>query len=308
MHWDLRQARTFVAVAEALSFSAAARALHTTQSAVSRTVAQMEADLGLPLLERTTRQVWLTPEGEFLLEECREVVARFDRWLRRARRIAEGTAGEITIGVNDFSIQAELPRLLNRFTAAFPELEFNFRSETREVQLARLDSGEIDIGFAMGPVAHPRFSGICVAEYGLNCLVHVSHPFATRTSVELADLQDEALILGDPDGWKAFGDYLKRAFGAVALPIRIHQQVSESVAIFGLVAGGTGITLYPDCQHFIELRDVVKIPVTGLHEKIETIAVWSEDHLSRAARLFVDFIRAETGDQQIGRKPRPANK
>lgn len=302
MHWDLRQARTFIAVAEALSFSAAARVLNTTQSAVSRTVAQMEADLGLPLLERTTRSVTLTPEGAYLLEECREVVAHFDRWLGRARRIADGTAGEIAIGANDFSIQAELPRLLNRFRVLFPEMEFRFRSQTREAQIASLERGDIDVGFVMGPVAHPRYTGICVAEYGLNCLVHVSHPFASRMSIELSDLQTEALILGDPDGWKTFGDYLKRAFGAVALPLRVHQLVSESIAIFGLVAGGTGVTLYPDCQDYVDLRDVVKIPVAGLHEKIQTIAIWPDERLSRAGRLFVDFVRAETGNRLIKRK------
>lgn len=302
MHWDLRQARTFIAVAEALSFSAAARVLNTTQSAVSRTVAQMEADLGLPLLERTTRSVMLTPEGAYLLEECREVVAHFDRWLSHARRIAEGTAGEISVGANDFSIQSEVPRLLNRFRVLFPEMEFRFRSQTREAQIASLERGDIDVGFAMGPVAHPRFSGICVAEYGLNCLVHISHPFASRSSVSLADLQHEALILGDPEGWKTYGDFLRRAFGAVGLPLRIHQMVSESIAIFGLVAGGTGVTLYPDCQEFVELRGVVKIPVSGLHEKIQTIAIWPDEHLSRAGRLFVDFVRAEAGDHQVKRK------
>lgn len=302
MHWDLRQARTFIAVAEALSFSAAARKLHTTQSAISRTVAQMEADLGLPLLHRTTRSVMLTPEGTYLLEECREVVAHFDRWLSRARRIAEGTAGEISVGANDFAIQSEVPRLLNRFRALFPEMEFRFQSLTRETQIAKLESGEIEMGFAMGPVAHPRLKGLCVAEYGLNCLVHVSHPLANRRSVSLLDLQSEQLILGDPDGWKTYGDFLKRAFGAVGLPLRVHQMVSESIAIFGLVAGGTGVTLYPDCQEFVELRGVVKIPVSGLHEKIQTIAIWPDAHLSRAGRLFVDFVCAETGAPKLDRK------
>ena len=121
MHWDLRQARTFIAVAEALSFSAAARALNTTQSAVSRTLAEMEADLRVPLLERTTRSVALTAEGRLLLDECREVVAHFDRWLLRARRVADGSAGIVSIGVNDFSVQSEVPRLLERFHEAFPK-------------------------------------------------------------------------------------------------------------------------------------------------------------------------------------------
>lgn len=293
MHWDLRQARTFIAVAEALSFSAAARSLHTTQSAVSRTISEMERDLALPLLQRTTRSVSLTPEGRFLLDECREVVAHFDRWLGRAGRVADGALGQIAVGVNDFAIQAEVPRLLSRFRKRHPDIAFTFFSQTREDQFASLDNGEIDVGFAMGPIGRPHFSGFLVGDYGLNCLVHASHPFASRASIHLEDLRHEALILGDPSGWKTFGDYLHRAFGAAGVPLTINQMVSESVAIFGLVAAGSGVTLYPDCQDYVILRDVVKVPVTGLQEKIQTWAIWPDAHLPKTARLFIDFLKEE---------------
>jgi DNA-binding transcriptional LysR family regulator len=293
MHWDLRQARTFIAVAESLSFSSTARALNTTQSAVSRTVAQMEADLRVPLLKRTTRSVALTAEGRLLLDECREVVAHFDRWLLRARRVADGSAGLVSIGVNDFSVQSEVPRLLERFHETFPEITYKIVSATREAQLAGLDQGTIDIGFAMGPLSHPRYQTRCTNEYGLNCLVHARHPLARRDSVRLTDLASETLILGGPETWKAYYQFLKRAFDAVAMPLNISQVVEESVAIFGLVAAGTGVSLYPDCQDYIQVRDVVKVPVAGLHEKVQTVAVWRDDYQSQAARTFIEFIRRE---------------
>lgn len=293
MHWDLRQARTFIAVAEALSFSAAARALNTTQSAVSRTLAEMEADLRVPLLERTTRSVALTAEGRLLLDECREVVAHFDRWLLRARRVADGSAGIVSIGVNDFSVQSEVPRLLERFHEAFPEIHYKIVSATRETQLAGLDQGTIDIGFAMGPLSHPRYQTRCTNEYGLNCLVHARHPLARRNAVRLTDLGDVPLILGGPASWTTFHQFLQRAFDAEAMQLHISQVVEESVAIFGLVAAGTGVSLYPDCQDYIQVRDVVKVPVTGLHEKVQTVAVWRDDYQSQAARTFIEFIRRE---------------
>lgn len=145
----------------------------------------------------------------------------------------------------------------------------------------------------MGPIGRPNFSGFLVGEYGLNCLVHASHPFAARPSIHLADLRGQSLILGDPSGWKTFGDYLHRAFGAAGVPMIINQMVSESVAIYGLVAAGSGVTLYPDCQDHVILRDVVKVPVTGLHEKIQTWAIWTDAHLPNTARLFIDFLKDE---------------
>lgn len=300
MHWDLRQARTFIAVAELLSFSGAASVLHTTQSAVSRTVARMEADLNLPLLARTTRSVELTAEGRLLLEECREVVAHFDRWIRRAKRVGEGMAGEITIGVNDFSVQAEVPHIIHRFRARFPEIAFRYRSATRDLQMKALEQGEIDVGFAMGPLSHPRYRTVRTGSYGLNAMMHVSHPLAARTSMELAELSGEPLILGGPALWKTYFNYLQKMFDATHAELVIGQEVEESVAIFGLVAAGAGVTVYPDCQHHLSIRDVVSIPIDGLPEWVETLAVWSPGHLSQATRLFIDFLLAEQGPTPLG--------
>lgn len=293
MHWELRQARTFIAVAEALNFSAAARQLNTTQSAVSRTVAQMEADLGVPLLSRTTRKVLLTDEGRLLLEECREVVSHFDRWIKRAQRVAAGTSGLISVGVNDFSIQAEAAHLIGRFSKAFPEINFRFTSATRERQLELLDRGEIDLGFAMGPLAHPEYRTMETATYGLNLLVNRENPLARKASVTLSDLTGQVLILGGPYTWHTFHAFLDRAFDADAVPLVINQDVEESVAIFGLVAAGAGVSLYPDCQDHMTLRNVVKIPVDGLRERIQTVLVWHESYISQAARLFQQFVQRE---------------
>nr|WP_316650510.1 LysR family transcriptional regulator [uncultured Gellertiella sp.] len=293
MHWDLRQARTFIAVAEVMSFSGAANILHTTQSAVSRTVAKMEADLNLPLLSRTTRSVKLTPEGRLLLEECREVVAHFDRWIRRAKRVGEGMAGEVAIGVNDFAVQAEVPHILNRFRARFPEIRFRYRSATREGQVLALEQGAIDVGFAMGPFSHPDYNHVRTGHYGLNAMMHVSHPLARSQTLTIAELAGEPLILGGPDLWKTYFGYLTRVFEAAQVPIRIGQEVEESVAIFGLVAAGAGLTIYPDCQQYLSLRDVVSIPISGLAEGVETLAIWSPTHISQASRLFIEFMLAE---------------
>ncbi|MFO1121544.1 MAG: LysR family transcriptional regulator [Hyphomicrobiales bacterium] len=290
MHWDIRQARTFITVAEELSFSSAARKLNTTQSAVSRTVSQMEADLKVPLLSRTTRNVVLTPEGQLLLSECREVVEQFDRWIRRARRLADGTSGQIGVGLNDFAILGEVPGLLNGFRAAFPDVEFRFFSEIRDMTLWRLDRREVDVGFVMGPLTHPRYHTVVSAEYQLNCLVHRDHPLARYQSVTVEQLAEKPLILGPTRTWRTYRNFLQHEFDRTGTAMNVIQEVDDSVAIFGLVAGGSGITLYPDCQNHIQLRDVVSIPVVGLEHNVQTVLIWSDDYISEAGRNFVRFV------------------
>jgi DNA-binding transcriptional LysR family regulator len=96
---ELRHLRAFVAVAEELNFTRAAERLHVGQQAVSKSVGQLERELGVELLERTTRAVRLTPAGSALLESGREALAAADAAFDRARAVGRGLAGTVRVGV-----------------------------------------------------------------------------------------------------------------------------------------------------------------------------------------------------------------
>jgi DNA-binding transcriptional LysR family regulator len=91
---ELRQLRVFLAVAEELNFTRAAARLAMAQQAVSKSVAQLERELGVELLERTTREVHLTAAGRALLEDGPEVLAAADRAFARAREVGRGLEGQ----------------------------------------------------------------------------------------------------------------------------------------------------------------------------------------------------------------------
>src|SRR6476661_754620 len=97
---ELRHLRVFVAVAEQLSFTRAAELLHLTQQTVSRTVGELERELGVSLLERTTREVRLTAAGASLLRDGAEAVRAADAAFARAREIGTGALGRVRIGVS----------------------------------------------------------------------------------------------------------------------------------------------------------------------------------------------------------------
>src|ERR671911_2509030 len=95
---DLRQLRAFVAVAEELNFTRAAERLHMAQQAISKSVRQLEAELGVELLERTTREVRLTEAGAALLEAGRDVLRAADAAFARAREVGAGLSGTVRLG------------------------------------------------------------------------------------------------------------------------------------------------------------------------------------------------------------------
>ncbi|WP_292696019.1 LysR substrate-binding domain-containing protein [Mesorhizobium sp.] len=293
MSWDLRHARIFIAVAEELHFSRAAQKLHLAQSAVSRTVRWMEQDLKVTLLNRSTRNVALTSEGALLLDECRQIVAQFERSIKRTRSIATGFAGEIDLGCNDFSFMAELPVIVPLFRQRFPDISIRLHEGERSQQLDDLATGKLDIAFIMGPVdpLNNSIKTLTTAKYPLTVLIKKNHPLAKRKALKIRDLANEPFIFGSRPGWNTYRSFMESLFADIQFTPKITQEVYGSIGIFGLVASGLGVSIYPDCRVPIQYQNLVVRPLVDVERQVETTAVWYPKTLTRAASHFVSFVQ-----------------
>src|SRR4051794_1557423 len=120
---ELRHLRYFVAVAEELSFRRAAEKLNLAQPPLSAQIKSLEAELGVQLLERTTRTVSLTHAGRVFLEEARGVLALSHQAQRRAKEATQGLVGILRLGVIAPAANAWLANVLRRFRQQFPSVE-----------------------------------------------------------------------------------------------------------------------------------------------------------------------------------------
>src|SRR6476620_10009049 len=125
---DLRQLRSFVAVAEELHFSRAAARLHLAQSALSAQIRQLEREIGGPLFVRSTRRVELTPAGEALLPDAQQLLALADAALERARGLVRGQGRSLVIGTLGPAPGGILAPLIARFSARQPEVRVEIRA------------------------------------------------------------------------------------------------------------------------------------------------------------------------------------
>src|SRR3954471_329369 len=113
--FDLRQVRAFLSVANELHFGRAAGTLFMTQPALSRTIRSLEEAVGVPLFERSTRRVRLTPAGEAFAAECRLALGHLELAASSAVNASEGREGRLRVGYMDFAINGRLPQILKSF-------------------------------------------------------------------------------------------------------------------------------------------------------------------------------------------------
>ena len=130
MNIELRHLRYFVAVAEEASFTAAARRVHVAQQVLSSQIRQLEDALGVPLLERTSRGVSVTPAGSAFLDGARETLATLDRGVTAARNTAHAITGQLAVGLSVAATGKTPTTLLAAFRQAHPQIEVRLRSSS----------------------------------------------------------------------------------------------------------------------------------------------------------------------------------
>ena len=239
---DLRQLRSFVAVAERGSFTRAADDLYVAQQAVSQQVKALEAALGVTLLWRTSRRVELTPAGKVFLADCRRVLAAADRAVRRVQEAARGEAGTLRIAYTLTAAWQTVPALLSRLGERYPQLKAQAR-EVFAVDIPRLlHAGVSDVG--IGPAtdypADLRQQLIRLEPWRL--AVGDKHPLADRVRLALRDISAEQVELWPREMTPGYYDAVMSACRAAGFEPRLDQHGAGST-VWGYIAQGRGIGL-----------------------------------------------------------------
>jgi DNA-binding transcriptional LysR family regulator len=182
---ELRQLRYFVTVAEELHFGRAAERLAIVQPAVSQQVARLERELGLRLLDRSSRRVTLTGDGERMVREARAVLAAADRAAEVAAELAAGQAGVLRIGSSP-GLRERLDRGLAALRKTAPGIEIKLGSRLPAEQVEAVRTGELDVAFVRGPVTAAGVQAIPLWEEPLSVLLPAE--YAAEGGVKLIDL------------------------------------------------------------------------------------------------------------------------
>jgi DNA-binding transcriptional LysR family regulator len=286
---ELRDLRSFVAVAQHRNFSRAAEQLHVSQPALSEQIRKLEDELGAPLFDRTSRGATLTAAGEAFLPQARSVLAQADVAAETVRMVSAGLAGTLTLGFIDSAALGILPPLIRRFTARYPAVKLRLRELGTRRQLEAVEAGEIDIGIVRGPVWNPALAGRRIATESLLLALPEEHRLAGEAAVRLADLRDEGFITYPADRGAGLYEETLRLCHEAGFEPKIVQEANEIYTIIGMVAAGLGVAIVPDSVSAIAPGGVVYRP-TEPRAELERWAVWREEAPLAVVQAFVTSL------------------
>jgi len=240
--FELRHLVYFREVARRLHFRKAAEALAIAQPALSRQVAQLEADLGVRLLNRSSRRVELTPAGSALVEQIEPVLAALMRVPADMRAVAEGRVGRLRVAFTGLAMATVLPDILRRFHRSLPGIRLELNESPTTQQLAALHRGEIDCGFFHPDAPSPGIDTTLLLRERNGVLLPADHPLHARKSLRLRDLGATPFVLFPRTHNPGFYDRILAAFAAAGVAPRIAEEVWPRSNGVGLVSAGIGAT------------------------------------------------------------------
>ena len=191
---ELRQLRSFVAVAEELHFRRAADRLHLAQPSVSQQIRTLEAELGVQLFERNRRGAMLTPAGAALLGEARELLSRADRAAQVARATGTGERGRLRMSLTRSLTGGVAGAIVAGYRARYPEVELVLSLGTTMLHVEQLHAGEIDVGFVRPPLEDPGLEELRLGREPMVCVLPRGHRLTRRATVRPRDLDGEPLV------------------------------------------------------------------------------------------------------------------
>jgi len=288
---DLRLIRYFVAVAEELHFGRAAARLRMAQPGLSQQIKALERLLGVRLLERTSRQVRLTPAGSLLLGEGRRLLLEAERAVDRVRRTGRGEIGRVTVAAIGSATYDVIPRLLRAQRKRMPDIEVVLREMSTPAQVQALRSGEVDVGFLRLPADTTELVTHAVRADRMALMIPDAHPLARRTRIPLRALAREPLILFPAAPRPSWADTVVAACREAGFEPLVAQEAMESATVVSFVAAGIGIALVPEGLKVLARPGVVFRLVAPPAPVTHLAAVHRAGSLPPAVEALVALVR-----------------
>src|SRR2546428_4910167 len=241
---EIRQLRSFMAIAELGTFTAGAARVHVTQAAISMQIRQLENETGAKLFIRAPRRVILTEAGEKLLERAYVILREHDAALEELAALTGAHRGRLRIGSASAMVSADpLPQILRELRKSHPGVETSVASGTSESLVRQVLAGELDAAFVSLPVEARGVQTELLSEDYLVAIASPRHKLANQKVVSAYALAGEKLILGERGGNTR--RLIDQFFAQTGVTPKIVMELSRMAAIKRMVEEDMGVGIVP---------------------------------------------------------------
>lgn len=287
---ELRVLKYFLMVAREESITKAASRLHITQPTLSRQMADLEADMGVPLLDRSGRKIALTPEGILLRRRAEEIVSLVDKTEMEVSQAAENLEGTISVAGGDLAQARDFIRLIKEFQTLHPYVYFRYYTDITPYICECMDHGCVDVGLLVQPFNREKYESLPIGKPSrMGVYMRADDPLAQKPEVSMQDLEGCNLLQGlrpDLDAM-LFAEHT----GQERHPATIESDLPTNLAIMvdegmGYFIAGEGVLPFLD-EHRICFR-----PIGGKPQYIHTFLAWRRNQpFSRVTKAFIEFLK-----------------
>ena len=286
-HRDLKY---LSALAQAGSFSRAARSLGINASTISRRMGRLEDELGLSLFERKRTGVRITAGGKAVMVHVRHALAELDAIKRAGKQNGSGSVGEVRLGVRMPPIGEPLCGLLAGWHAKYPEVELTiFEMSECEIAFA-LNARQLDVAFMTTHTLWPHAAAVPIYRERLTAALPSGHVLAEREALDWTSLRDETFLV---QGWNESQSAREFYASFLGSGTRFRAHAASKQSVFALVAAGFGITLATKSQSEAAFPGVVFRPIVDADAWVQVELAWTPDIEDAAVGRFVAFLRDE---------------
>ena len=291
MNLTLRQFHVFKTIVESGGFRKAAEVLHTSQPALTKTVQSLEAELGFPVLDRSSHTVGVTKAGEALYARLGALFDLVAQITQNASDVAAGQQGSLNITYTDFAILGQLPEIIETFRGQTPKVKIGVRFYPSPRQIELLLNAQVDIAFIWHFMDRlpPDLDHRPISREALAVVLPDHHPLASRDSIDLVELRDETFLVGDTH-WLPFTNLVRDLCLERGFVPKTGQVAYLRDEFFTFVLLGMGILIYPENVVHAKRAGLSAIPIRDVGKVVDISAVWHRETGNPALAGFLDLL------------------
>lgn len=288
-----RQLRYFSVLSEELHFGRAAQRLHISQPPLSASLRQLESELGVQLLERSSKRVALTPAGEAFQYQARRMLAQLEDSQELVKRIAASASGLVRVGFTPAMLFRGLPDAITRLRRRYPGVDIQMIERNSAQQVEAVVEEKLDVGFIHSMPLPEGIESLVLSEESFLCCLPAHHALAAQRAVAIKALANEPIILFGRELAPHYYDRIVSLFHHEDVDPNICHEVSHWLTILALVANDMGVALVPQSLAKAGFSNVRFLALEDETTRHQSHCIWRGDTLHESRDLLLKCLKEQ---------------